>query len=82
MQGARDISVPGIDADCGGCCACGTCHIYVESAWEEKIPPRNDTEVAILESVMDAKPNSRLSCQIQITPEMEGMIVHIPLIVR
>ena len=82
MQGARDLAVPGIDADCGGCCACGTCHVFVEADWENKLPARSDSEVAMLESIMDAKPNSRLSCQINVTPELDGLVVHIPLVVR
>ena len=82
MQGARDIAVPGIDADCGGACACGTCHVFINGAWGDRMPPRSDGEVAILESVMDAGPHSRLSCQINVTSDMDGLIVRIPLIVR
>ena len=82
MEAARDIGVPGIDADCGGACACGTCHVYVDAAWEGLIPPRNDTESGMLDTATEVQPNSRLSCQIKVTAELDGMIVRIPLITR
>lgn len=80
MQGAFDNSVPGIDADCGGECACATCHVYVESQWQEAvgpIPPGSDEE-AMLSFAAVTQPNSRLSCQVEITEALDGLVVSMP----
>ena len=71
MEGARDNGVPGIDADCGGACACATCHVYVDEAWAEKVGPAEPMEQDMLDFAFDVRPNSRLSCQIRVRPELE-----------
>ncbi len=78
MEGAVKNLVPGIDADCGGACACATCHVYVDPAWLEKLPPKEDMEETMLDFAQDVKPNSRLSCQIKVTEELNGLVVTTP----
>ncbi|MDB5985936.1 MAG: reductase [Nevskia sp.] len=78
MQIAVDNMVPGIIADCGGSASCGTCHGYVEAPWLEKIPPPDDTEASMLEGVLHGEPNSRLTCQVRMTPELDGVRVRLP----
>jgi 2Fe-2S ferredoxin len=78
MEGARRDEIPGIDADCGGACSCGTCHVYVDEAWVERVGPPGANEKDMLELAVDVRPNSRLSCQIQVRPELDGLIVHLP----
>ncbi|MDE2476512.1 MAG: 2Fe-2S iron-sulfur cluster binding domain-containing protein [Alphaproteobacteria bacterium] len=78
MEGAVKNRVPGIDADCGGACACATCHVYVDSAWLAKLPPRQEMEEQMLDFAQDVKPNSRLSCQIKVSPALDGLIVRTP----
>ncbi len=78
MEGAVKNLIPGIDADCGGACACATCHVYVDSAWLEKLPPKQDMEETMLDFAQDVQSNSRLSCQITVTPELDGMVVRTP----
>jgi len=78
MEGAVKNLVPGIVAECGGACACATCHVYVHEEWEAKIPPKADMEESMLEFVQERKPNSRLSCQIKVTAELEGLVVETP----
>lgn len=78
MQGAVDNGVFGILAECGGACSCGTCHVYVDPPWVGKIGEAKETETAMLEDVCDGKPNSRLSCQIRVTEELDGLLVRIP----
>ncbi len=77
MEGAVN-AVPGIDADCGGACACATCHVYVDPQWLERLGPRNDMERSMLEFAEDVRPSSRLACQIKVTAELEGLIVRTP----
>ena len=78
MQAAVRNGVPGIDADCGGQCACATCHIYVESPWLERLPPMQDDENQMLDLANERRPNSRLSCQIKVTAALDGMRVQTP----
>jgi len=78
MEGAVKNRVPGIDADCGGACACATCHVYVDAAWKDKIPARGEMEDSMLDFALDVKPESRLSCQIKVKPELDGLIVRTP----
>ncbi|MDE2364461.1 MAG: 2Fe-2S iron-sulfur cluster binding domain-containing protein [Hyphomicrobiales bacterium] len=78
MRGAVANSIPGIDADCGGQCACATCHVYVDEAWLKKIEAPGEMEASMLAFVDGAQPNSRLSCQINVTPELDGLIVRLP----
>ena len=78
MEGAVKNRVPGIDADCGGACACATCHVYVDPAWQAKLKPRAEMEAQMLDFALELKPNSRLSCQIKVTQELDGLVVHTP----
>jgi len=78
MEGAVKNRIPGIDADCGGACACATCHVYVDPEWLAKLPPRQDMEEQMLDFAQNLKPNSRLSCQIKVTPALDGLIVRTP----
>lgn len=78
MHAAIDNGVSGILADCGGACSCATCHCYVDEAWQGKIPPAEDVEEQMLEFVMDAESNSRLSCQIVVDEGLDGLIVRLP----
>ena len=78
MQGAVKNGVKGIDADCGGACACATCHVYVDPAWTAKTGEQNDIEKSMLDFAENVAPNSRLSCQINVTDELNGLIVRMP----
>ena len=78
MRAAIANGVPGIDADCGGSCACATCHVYVDDAWAGKIKPPESAESDMLDFVLDREPNSRLSCQIEVTAELDGLVVRTP----
>ncbi len=78
MQAAVENNVPGIDADCGGECACATCHVYVDAAWLAKLPPPGEQETSMLSFAATAEPNSRLSCQLPMTAALDGLIVRMP----
>ncbi|HEX4292770.1 MAG TPA: 2Fe-2S iron-sulfur cluster-binding protein, partial [Rhizomicrobium sp.] len=78
MEGAVKNLVPGIDADCGGACACATCHVYVDQAWLGKLAPKSDMEETMLDFAQELEPNSRLSCQIKVTRELDGFVVRMP----
>ncbi len=78
MQAAVMNDIPGIDADCGGCCSCATCHVYVDEKWLGKLGETNPTEEALLSMRDDRKANSRLSCQIQVTEDLNGLTVTTP----
>ena len=78
MQGAVDNGIDGILAECGGACSCATCHVYVDEAWLSKIPTADDMEEAMVECVLEPKDNSRLSCQIKVTAELDGLVVRLP----
>lgn len=78
MEGAVNNGVPGIDADCGGACACATCHVYVDPAWEPKTGEKNESEAAMISFANGVEPNSRLSCQITVTAELDGLVVRMP----
>jgi ferredoxin, 2Fe-2S len=78
MEGAVKNMIPGIDADCGGACACATCHVYVDQAWREKVGGPSDMEETMLDFAENVEPNSRLSCQIKVKPELDGLIVRMP----
>src|ERR1700761_3823523 len=78
MEGAVKNNIPGIDADCGGACACATCHVYVDEAWVGKTGKRFVMEESMLDFAEDVRPNSRLSCQIRVTPELDGLVVSMP----
>ena len=78
MQGALDNMIEGIEAECGGFCSCATCHCYVDEPWLEKLSEPSDAEKEMLEFTFDPMPNSRLSCQITVTDELDGLIVRLP----
>ena len=79
MEGAVRNGVPGIDADCGGNCACATCHCYVQPPWLDKLPPPSDDERLMLSNVAaERRPNSRLSCQLVASPALDGLTVQFP----
>ena len=80
MRGAVDNNIPGIDADCGGECACATCHVYVDPAWLERIgvPEPGSMEASMLSFAAAAEPNSRLSCQITMSEALAGLVVRMP----
>ena len=79
MEGARDNNVPGIDADCGGACACSTCHVYVAPEWVDRLPPRDPMESDMLDFAWQPDPvRSRLTCQIKVTPALDGLVVQMP----
>ena len=79
MEGARDNNIPGIEADCGGACACSTCHVYVDDEWVDRLPQKEDMESDMLEFAFSPDDKtSRLTCQITITEDLEGLIVKMP----
>ena len=79
MEGARDNNIPGIEADCGGACACSTCHVYVDEAWTEKLPPVVPMEEDMLDFAFEPKPgSSRLTCQLKVSDDLDGLIVRMP----
>ena len=78
MEGAIQNNIPGIDADCGGSMACATCHVYVEEKWYNKLPKAEDAEVDMIDMAYEPKKNSRLSCQLIVSEELDGIIVTTP----
>ena len=78
MEGAVQNDIPGIDADCGGGMACATCHVYINDDWFNKIPAKEDGEEDMIDMAFEPKKNSRLSCQIIISDELDGLTVNIP----
>jgi 2Fe-2S ferredoxin len=78
MEGAVKNNIPGIDADCGGACACATCHVYVDEAWREQTGKPSAMEESMLDFAENVQEGSRLSCQIKVTPAMDGLIVRMP----
>ena len=78
MEGAVQNNIPGIDADCGGGMACATCHVYVKQDWFDKLPKKEDGEEDMLDMAFEPKKNSRLSCQIIVSDDLDGLTVNIP----
>ena len=78
MEGAGQNNIPGIDADCGGSMACATCHVYVKEEWFNKLPKKEDGEEDMLDMAHEPNKFSRLSCQLTVSDELEGMIVNLP----
>ena len=78
MEGAIQNEIPGIDADCGGSMACATCHVYVKEEWLNKIPKAEDAEIDMIDMAYEPKKNSRLSCQIIISDELDGLEITTP----
>lgn len=78
MQAAINNLVPGIEADCGGLCACATCHGYVDGAWVDRVPPKSRGESDLLQSAPSTAPESRLTCQLQVSESLDGMVIRLP----
>ena len=78
MEGAIQNNVPGIDADCGGSMACATCHVYVKEEWFNKLPKKEDGEEDMLDMAFEPKKNSRLSCQLMVSDQLDGLVVNLP----
>ncbi len=78
MEGAIQKDIPGIDADCGGSMACATCHVYVEEKWLDKLPKAEDAEVDMIDMAYEPKKNSRLSCQLIVSDDLNGLVVTTP----
>ena len=78
MEGAIQNNIPGIDADCGGSMACATCHVYVEEKWLNKLPKAEDAEIDMIDMAFEPKKNSRLSCQLIVSDELNGLTVTTP----
>jgi ferredoxin, 2Fe-2S len=78
MEGAVKNLIPGIDADCGGACACATCQVFVDLGWLAKLPTKTDMEETMLDFAPEQKPNSRLSCQVRMTAELDGIVLRLP----
>jgi 2Fe-2S ferredoxin len=77
MEGAINNDIDGIVAECGGACACATCHSYVDEAWLDKVPPMDDMEDSMLDAAYERKSNSRLTCQIEVTDALDGLVIHV-----
>ena len=78
MEGAIQNDIPGIDADCGGGMSCATCHVYVKEEWLDKLPTKEDGEEDMLDQAYEPNSNSRLSCQIMVSDDLDGLSVHMP----
>lgn len=79
MEGARDNGIPGIEADCGGACACSTCHVYVAPEWVDKLPEKDPMEEDMLDFAYEPDPaRSRLTCQLKVSDALDGLKVHMP----
>ena len=79
MEGARDNNIPGIEADCGGSCACSTCHVYVDDSWVDRLPEMEAMEEDMLDFAWEPDPvRSRLTCQLRVSDDLEGLIVRMP----
>ena len=78
MRAATDNDVRGIDGDCGGNCACATCHVFIEPLWAERLSPQSDREQDMLSFTVDPRPTSRLGCQIRLTEALDGIVVYLP----
>ena len=78
MEGAVQNDIPGIDADCGGACACATCHVYVDEKWFDKLKNKESAEQDMLDMAFEPKKNSRLSCQITVSDDLDGLVVKMP----
>jgi 2Fe-2S ferredoxin len=79
MEAARQHAIPGIIAQCGGACACATCHVYVEPRWLSRMEPPEEMELGMLESAWEPLANSRLSCQVPVSAALDGLTVTVPL---
>ena len=77
MEGAINNNIAGIVAECGGACACATCHSYVDEAWLDRVPAMDDMEDSMLDAAFERKDNSRLTCQIEMNDELDGIVIHV-----
>ncbi len=77
MEGAINNNIEGIVAECGGACACATCHGYIDKTWIDKLAPMDDMEDSMLDAAFERKSNSRLTCQIEVSEELDGLVVHV-----
>jgi len=77
MEGAVNNDIDGLPAECGGACACATCHAYIDHSWIDKIPEMDDMEDSMLDAAYERKENSRLTCQIEVNDDLDGLVVHI-----
>jgi len=77
MEAAINNNIPGIVAECGGACACATCHSYIDEAWIDKMPAMDDMEDSMLDAAYDRRDNSRLTCQLEVTDAWDGLVVHV-----
>ena len=78
MEGATQNNIPGIDADCGGACACATCHVYVDERWFDKLPKKENAEEDMLDMAIEPNKFSRLACQITVSEDLDGLVVKMP----
>ncbi|MFQ5624308.1 MAG: 2Fe-2S iron-sulfur cluster-binding protein [Paracoccaceae bacterium] len=79
MEGARDNNIPGIEADCGGACACSTCHVYIADEWVDRLPAKDDMEMDMLDFAWQPdEVRSRLTCQVKVTDALDGLVVQLP----
>jgi ferredoxin, 2Fe-2S len=78
MRAAINNSVNGIAAECGGCLSCATCHAYVDPEWLARLPPPSEEEKVMIECAIDVRPNSRLTCQLTVSDELDGLVVEVP----
>ena len=79
MEGARDNNIPGIEADCGGACACSTCHVYVNPDWVDRLPEKDEMEQDMLDFAFEPdETRSRLTCQLKVSDELDGLVVQMP----
>ena len=76
MEVIRDANLP-LAAECGGACACATCHSYIDEAWIDRIPPMDDMEDSMLDAAFERRDNSRLTCQIEVNDDLDGLVVHV-----
>ena len=77
MEGAINNNIKGIVAECGGACACATCHAYIDEAWLDKLPPMDDMEDSMLDAAFERQASSRLTCQIEVSDELDGLVVRV-----
>lgn len=78
MQAAIDNSVPGVLGDCGGACACATCHVFVDAEWAERVGAAADVEADLIDGLIETRPTSRLSCQLIMSDQLDGIVLHLP----
>ncbi len=78
MQAATFAAVPGIQADCGGACSCGTCHAYIDVAWQDRVPQADESESDMLDYAFERRDNSRLTCQLIVSENLDGLVLHLP----